>query len=186
MNEAIDFFFKNPNVFTDEPGKKSILYLLRRDIMTCFGLDANTNEPIQTAAFFPGTMATMAGIDLLAKFYEGNDEIKNSKKRFLAFVKEYIDDTHGDIIYQLRNALIHSFGTYSKGKDGMQYRFKLDTESPQLITQIDETNYLVNIKLLREQFESGCEQYYKDLFYSSALRQKFMWVFEQYGFIFIH
>ena len=108
MNEEIDFFFKNPHEFTDEPGKKSILYLLRRDIMTCFGLDANTNEPIPSAAFFPGTMATMAGIDLLAKFYEGNDDTNTAKKRFKAFVQEYIDSGNEERIYQLRNALIVS------------------------------------------------------------------------------
>ena len=185
MNEEIDFFFKNPHEFTDEPGKKSILYLLRRDIMTCFGLDANTNEPIPSAAFFPGTMATMAGIDLLAKFYEGNDDTNTAKKRFKAFVQEYIDSGNEERIYQLRNALIHSFGIYSKGKDGIKYRFRLDTESPNLVTQIDENNYLVNIKLLREQFESACERYYNDLFFSSVLRQKFMRVFEHYGFIHI-
>jgi len=152
MNEEIDFFFKNPLEFTDEPGKKSILYLLRRDIMTCFGLDANTNEPIPSAAFFPGTMAIMAGIDLLAKFYEGNDEPNTAKKRFKIFVNAYIDHHQDERIYQLRNSLVHCFGTYSKGKDGIKYRFRLDTVSPNIVNPIDESNFLINIKLLREQF----------------------------------
>jgi len=183
MSEEIEFFFKNPLEFTEEPGKKSILYLLRRDIMTCFGLDANTNEPIQSAAFFPGTMAIMAGIDLLAKFYEGNDDIYTGKERFKIFVRAYIDPRHDVSIYQLRNSLMHSFGTYSKGNKGIDYRFRLDTVSPNLINLIDDNTCLVNIKRLREQFESACEQYYQDLFHSKELSQKFMKVYEQYGFI---
>lgn len=185
MKEEIDFFFMNPNEFKDEPGKKSILYLLRRDIMTCFGINANTNKPIPTAAYFPGVMAVMAGIDLLAKFYAGNDKTKESGSRFLTFTSKYIDIENQEIIYGLRNSLMHSFGTYSKGKDGAKKRFRLDTASSVLVQQIETNQFLINIELLRDRFESACEQYYQDVKKSEELQQKFMNMMDDYGYIYI-
>ena len=67
--EQIGFFFFNPRVSIGLTGRFSILYLLRRDIRTCFGLDPNSDQPIGFRALFPAAMATMAGIDLLSKFF---------------------------------------------------------------------------------------------------------------------
>jgi hypothetical protein len=44
----------------------SILYLLRREIKHCFGLNPENDQPNGFYAKWSGTMAIMAGIDLLA------------------------------------------------------------------------------------------------------------------------
>jgi hypothetical protein len=61
---SIAIFFRDPHIEPVIPGKMSVLYLLRRDVMHCF--DHNI-------VLFPATMTILAGIDLLAKFYAGND-----------------------------------------------------------------------------------------------------------------
>ena len=114
----LEFFFKYEK---DISGKTTFsnLNLLRRDIYTCFNINPNDLKSIiGSSALWPGTMAILAGIDLLAKFYLGNDDYNNSKQAFKNYTHEFIDQDYVEELYQLRNALFHSFGLYRTDKFG--------------------------------------------------------------------
>jgi hypothetical protein len=121
-----DQFFANPRNKPSIPGDNGVLYLLRRDILLCLGQDPCSGGTTCHKAVWPGAMAILAGIDLVAKFYKGDDG-PQSGPRFKDFVGKYflpISPAEAETIYQLRNALLHSFGLYSK-KDTQEYRFLL-------------------------------------------------------------
>lgn len=151
-----DFFFqydKDPSGKT----KFSNLSLLRRDINTCFDINPNdTSSKLGSSALWPGTMAILAGIDLLAKFYCGDDDNSKSRGRFINYVEKFIDGKHKEELYQLRNALLHSFGLYSVGKDNKIYRFILTQDPSYLIKhKADTDKYCISIKKLHELFEKS-------------------------------
>lgn len=72
-------FFENPKLYRSPPGEFGILYLLRRDIDQC----------IAGSILWPGAMAIMAGIDLLAKFAAGDDAVGQVGNRFRDFLGQY-------------------------------------------------------------------------------------------------
>ncbi|RZA01145.1 MAG: hypothetical protein EOP47_11770, partial [Sphingobacteriaceae bacterium] len=112
INQKIDFFFK-PS--TDEPigPEFSSLYLLRRDIFTALGYDPNTMEAINYRVLWPGVMCILAGIDLLGKYLAGDDVNSSVSERFRNYYEKYFDNKHEyEIVYQLRNSMLHSFGLY--------------------------------------------------------------------------
>ena len=164
----INWFFQNPRS-VPRPGGLSQLYLLRRDIDTCFGTDPNTGGRIVYEAIWPGTMAILAGIDLLGKFLAGTDKGEVGK-RFTNFVTRYLGLTKadGDIIYQLRNSLLHSFGLYSeksdhKGNVVATYNFTLSRGAGMLAKHLNDDYYLVDVQCLRELFEQAVEKYEMEL-----------------------
>jgi hypothetical protein len=133
LDEKLAAFFEDPSRDPQtllKPGQNLFgnLYLLRRDIETAFKQDAK----------WLGVMGIMAGFDLLAKLYAGTDE-NTVTERFEDFVNKYVTNNNSvqtDVIYQLRNSLLHSFGLYSKryvrkrdrateGFDRQDYLFKL-------------------------------------------------------------
>lgn len=174
-------FFKNPQSFSVNDKAHSTLFLLRRDITVCFRRNPNDNTETQCQALFPGTMAIMAGIDLLAKFHYG-DNINKSRERFIKFAEKYIDNTNTETIYQLRNSLLHSFGLYSKDRKGKKYIFSLNQDKHKLITNT-ENLYSVNINILWEKFELAIEKYQKDLENDFKLQRYFEDAFSKYGLL---
>lgn len=62
-------------------------------------------------------MTVLAGIDLLGKFYKGDDSPNGVGQRFKNYYEKYIDNKNADTIYQLRNSMLHSFGLISKTKN---------------------------------------------------------------------
>lgn len=126
--EAIREFFIDPETPPDEVKNKSLLYLLRRDIRTCYGLDPSIRDD---QALFPAMMTIMAGIDLLSKFYVGSYKNKGVGKRFKKFCRDCFPLECGDAeaLYQLRNSLVHSFGLLSEDeKTNVSYVFNLKKE----------------------------------------------------------
>lgn len=191
VKEKIKFFFRNPTEVPEKSDEFSILYLLRRDIKMCLGIDPNNNTKIGYQALWPGTMAILAGIDLVAKFYEGNDETRNGAvgKRFRQFLKEYfgLNNEEQKTIYQLRNSLLHSFGLYSKDRKGNEYKFVLTSkqESVQLVQCMENNNYLIDIRTLHKQFEIAIEKYQTDVIadvkYKQILQENFSKMFPKYS-----
>ena len=128
-----DKFFQSPLQPRSLPGDFGILYLLRRDIIQCLGKNPNTGAALGLQSVWPGAMAILAGIDLLAKYLAGNDDRGGVGKRFREFVKSKyfgpISAGDEETIYQLRNALLHSFGLYSESESKKhvvtKYRFTL-------------------------------------------------------------
>jgi hypothetical protein len=144
------------------PGTFSQLYLLRRDIRTCFGINANTGQQLPTQALWPGVMGICAGVDLLGKFLVGNDKKGEVGKRFRDFLITFFNVSQNDAetLYQLRNSLLHSFGLYSEvtdktGKVVQVYKFVLNGNTRRLITPRNDNVFVIDIDTFYENFESA-------------------------------
>ena len=187
--ETIDHFFKPPNIVPKAAGMFSVLYLLRRDIFICFSVHPDDNRSLSHGAQWPGTMAVLAGIDLLGKFYAGLDDISGpsgSGPRFKLFIKdnfEGVSEDDDEIIYQLRNALLHSFGLYSKNRANNIYKFALHTSGEKLIVRHPDNLYQVNVALLWNKFEKAVKTYYEKLIISEELKNKFEGMLPNYGWV---
>ena len=186
FSKEADIFFEQPSSNRRSPGDFGILYRLRRDIFLCMGTDPNTQHAIPYAALWPGIMACLAGIDLLAKFYDGCDQINQVGTRFQKFINKYFKPLlPGDqeTIYQLRNSLLHSFGLYSETTKGRKYKFVLDQNLGQFISSPDTNVYVIDIRELHWRFESAVSQYQSDLEHDTTLQGYFSAMFPKYGAI---
>ncbi len=183
----IDLFFEDPAILRRPPGRYSVLYLLRRDINTCMGIDPDRPN---CQALWPGAMAIFAGIDLLGKFLAGDDSFRSGKSstRFKNFVRTYfqaVSQENAAIIYQLRNSLLHSFGLYSMDSQGNEYIFTLidsQTQGP-LVRDLGSGHYLVDIRTLHNLFETAITNYEADLKKDSSLQDNFAAMFPKYGVV---
>ena len=180
-------FFENPWQHRRPPGQYGILYLLRRDINSCLGSEAGLSNGNPRQIQWPGAMGIFAGIDLLAKFVAGEDSDAVSK-RFRAFVSQYfhLPPSEVNAIYQLRNAMLHSFGLYSRSRDGTVYRFHLvSSGSRPLVRYTPPDHYLVDVISLHEDFERAIQEYERDLRADLALQKNSAAMFPNYGAILI-
>jgi hypothetical protein len=182
----IDWFFRNPRSAPVCGEEFSQLYLLRRDIDACFGTDPNTGvtwQPvdkrtgadIHCQAIWPGTMAILAGIDMLGKFLAGNDKTRGPGKvtvadRFKAYCKRYLclTNSDADLVYQLRNSLLHAFGLYSEVQDNQgnataTYNFILSRAEGRLVEHLKDDYYRVDAQCLRELFDQSVAKYEAEL-----------------------
>jgi hypothetical protein len=76
--------------------------------------------------------------------------------------------TDADLIYQLRNSLLHSFGLYSektdsKGRVIATYNFVLSRGTGKLIKHLNNDYYCVDVQRLRELFDQAVEKYETEL-----------------------
>lgn len=131
-------------------------------------------------------MSVLAGIDLLSKYFYGKDEIGNVGKRFKGYYENYINKSNSEIIYQLRNSLLHSFGLYSykiekKTNRRIEFYFGLTAHGGNLITKRNETSYLIDIFTLWQEFEKSITLYYNDLKVNSDLKNNFNKMFPFYS-----
>jgi len=177
MTEIDFFFYYNKDV--DGITKFSNLCLLRRDINTCLGINPNDlTSKLGYNALWPGAMGIFAGIDLLAKFYSGCDNDK-SRARFINYVENFICKKYKEELYQLRNALLHSFGLHSE-KEKKVYKFRLNQAPICLIKKIANDNYCVSIIKLHELFEKSIAEFL--LIYPSLNSyKKFSELYFKYG-----
>jgi len=181
-----DLFFEKPGSCHPPPSEFGVLYLLRRDIYRCLGVDPVTNTPTSHPTLWPGAMAILAGIDLLAKFYEGSDAFRGAGDRFEGFIEKYfqLDNVGTDktTIYQLRNSLMHSFGLYSSAKN-QDYHFILTANGASLIKMTPPDKYQVDLVTLHNKFEDSVLHYAIELNYNPGLQCKFQRMFPYYGSI---
>ncbi|HEX4055425.1 MAG TPA: hypothetical protein VHX86_14265 [Tepidisphaeraceae bacterium] len=192
-------FLMHPHTEKKPPGLFGILYLLRRDILICMGLNPNDGTEIisagpdtPSAPLWPGAMAVMAGVDLVAKFLEGKDNtsVGYRFRKFLEQCFKLASQSDREIIYQLRNSLLHSFGLYSEDSTGRIYRFSLRQDGP-LITSptnpSDSTDrYVINIRRLHQDFEKAVVEYQTQLRtgpQANELQRNFARMFPNYGVI---
>lgn len=182
----LDWFFRSPRSVPHSDEAHSSLYLLRRDIDTCFGTDPNTGiswQPIDKRtgasiycrAIWPGTMAILAGIDMLGKFLAGTDKTRgigsvSVRDRFKVFATLYLGLNGSDagLIYQLRNSLLHTFGLYSEEQDKngniqATYNFSLSVGLTTMVKHLKDDYYQVDVQRLRELFEQAVIKYHVDL-----------------------
>ena len=188
-----ELFFEDPGNDHKPPSKFGVLYLLRRDIYRCLGRDSISGELTKYQTLWPGAMAILAGIDLLAKFYRGTDAIGKVGNRFKAFIREYfkpIPKQDEEIIYQLRNALLHSFGLYSykenrEEETKEEFKFMVSITRAPLIQRVTPDMYHINLLALHERFEDSVKRYATDLNKKPELQEKFFRMFDYYGSIWI-
>lgn len=186
ISEKIDFFFKST---TNEPKGPnfSCLYLLRRDIFTSLGYDPNTMNRINYQVLWPGVMCILAGIDLLGKYLAGDDIRTTVSDRFKQYYKRYFDSKDDcEIIYQLRNSMLHSFGLYSftqKNKiKTREYFFTLDiSNDSSIVTDNQGNRYTINIIALCNAFERSIDRYLTELKNDDILKTNFEKMFEFYA-----
>jgi hypothetical protein len=170
IEKEIKIFFHDPQDYIQPPNNYGTLYLLRRDINRC----------MEEKIIWPGAMAVLAGIDLLGKFYSGNDDSGKVGTRFKAYYNKWIDNQNAGTIYQLRNSLLHSFGLFSK-KDGKIYHVSANHDN--LVEQYSGTSYKIDLYTLWDEFEKSIESYKSDLMNDNSLKTKFHKMFELYGII---
>lgn len=173
----------------------SRLYLLIRDIKACLGFNPDSRKIDENVkckcgkkrgpvAQWPAIMTILAGIDLLGKFRAGCDNRNKIGERFKNFVEEYFDIEKNDaeIIYELRNCLMHSFGLYST-----KYKFLLiNNNKEKLITylKIKKKPFkltTINVWKLYVIFIGAVNKYYDSLKKYRILRENFNDIFEYYG-----
>jgi hypothetical protein len=182
-----DLFFENPKINRTPPGDYGVLHLLRRDIFFCLGWDPTTGAKTSHPTLWPGGMAILAGIDLVAKFYKGDDTVGQVGPRFRSYVS---DNFHGieqgdeETIYQLRNALLHSFGLYSQTRSQI-YRFRLSATKAPLVHNFQGDFFQLDLLTLHEIFEKSLEKYSDDLNNEQMLQINFLRMFPNYGAIHI-
>lgn len=196
FSKDANLFFEDPYSKRNTPGKYGILHLLRMDILRCIGinpLDKFNLLPVDI--LWPGTMAILAGIDLLGKFYCGNDSFNGNIPeeqvggRFKIFVDKYftgVSPGDKEILYQLRNSLLHSFGLYSKNNAGKKFKFILGQEMGYLVTNKPQDYYEIDIKILQANFEFSISAYSDDLengANKNVLQTNFTRMFPFYGVI---
>lgn len=187
FSQEADLFFKKPSAPPIIPGTFGILYLLRRDTLQCLGFDTNTGAKNKEPVLWPGGMAILAGIDLLAKFFKGDDTIGQVGQRFKDFIAQYFQSlSTGDeeTIYQLRNSLLHSFGLYSQTRT-QTYHFILTANNSPLVQQTASGKFQIDLLTLHQQFEDAIEKYADDLNKTSNLQSNFTLMFQNYGAILI-
>lgn len=177
-----DVFFRDPQDPPTQirPVQFSTLYILRRDANTC--LQPKTGS----GAAFPGVMTLLTGIDLLAKFYAGNDARREVGKRFRTFVWRYfrsIPKEKAGVLYRLRNELHHSF----RLGNGLMLT---DDKGAALLTPLGSRRYLIGVHALHQAFEVAISAYREDLESNPIVRGRdlrvgFRKMFRKYGAIWI-
>lgn len=165
--ENIEIFFKEE---TCNPGTNSSLALLRNDINRCF----------DSGILYPGIIGMMTGIDLLAKFYSGDDSNSDVGSKFKDFLKYYFylsNEDEREYIYQLRNVMLHSFGLFSQNKKDGFYYFTLTQDGEFMLYNKEEEgkNVKININILelRKKFNQAIYFYKKDLFENEDILDRF-------------
>lgn len=184
--QRIEIFFQPPDTHDQGQEVFSTLYLLRRDICTCFGIDPNNGSKLANEALFPATMGIMAGIDLLSKFVYLDDETgkKSSRKRFMDYVVKYIEHEHSEALYHLRNSLLHSFGLYSRDWiSGQVFKFILDRNRAMLVEKLDDVNHIIDIGILWKRFEESVATLKVDIQTEDDLKENFQLMYDRYGVI---
>lgn len=183
----MDLFFQDPYIFV-EASKSSKLHLLRRDIYCCMGytkVDDKVHKLIKDDNIYPiiwsGAMAVLAGIDLLSKFYAGSDNQAQVGSRFKTYCEKYIDSDNAEVIYQLRNSLLHSFGLFSKTKTATYY-FQVSSCRNELVTLLPNIrpNYNIDLYTLWDKFEQSIEKYKEDIEKDDSLKENFLKMFDLY------
>ena len=180
--QCAELCFRDPCEPRTQPGTLAYLYVLRQDISWCLGHDAVSGQYNPLPTLWPGAMAILAGVDLLGKYRAGNDDREKVGQRFKDFLRDYfpLDADDCETLYQLRNALLHSFGLYSRNRN-REYLFQLVPGGFSLLTEIEPGLYQVDIAALHQTFEQAVTRYREDVEGSQELQGRLATMFQHYG-----
>ena len=140
----------------------------------------------------PGThmseaFCVFSAFDLLAQFYRGELKKSQSAKRLKKYWEKYtsLNNDQLELLYQFRNAVIHSFGQHAFDKrTKREFRFLIDNGQSPTITGKSKTVITVNMKKLEELLEKSISAYHEDLTDKKHLREKFNTVYRRIGVLF--
>lgn len=194
-----NLFFRNPNEAPVVPGINGTLYLLRRDLndMTNFLRDPNDGCRPVDVALWPRTMAILAGIDLLAKFFANSDDTRPGAigERYRRYVAEFITEDRNinsietRAVWQCRNSVLHSFGWFSQDRTDT-FRFRLLRNPGAWVVQQEapgSETWFVNITRLENRFNFSIIEF-ENRINDPARQDSFPQgnnIFERYGWMFI-
>ena len=197
IQREIGLFFDEPKVYHAPPRQYSVLYLLRRDIDTAlgysrqraeqFGVDGiyDPNQPFfDIKSLFLAVSGILTGVDLIAKFYAGRYDTSGTGERFKAFFKEYFPQDIVDapnIMWQFRNAIVHSYGLFGIDNKGNEYGFGLTHNKGKLLQMNSDGVYIICGTTLFLAFEAALGAYFQQLNTDTELQNKFHIVFAKCG-----
>jgi len=170
------------------------LYLLRRELVeTGFSVEKIQPESVFSARPlekrpFASTMLTCTGIDLLGKFLAGHDadDDRNQKcqsrngQRFKAFCKRFLHISEEEMLWELRNSMMHSFGLYLSARTNRTYRLTSDLDG-QVVKRIEGENWQISASSLYWAFIAGVEEYEQAVRANYRLEENFARMFPKYG-----
>jgi hypothetical protein len=121
----------------------------------------------------------------VAKYLKGDDTTGRVGQRFKDYIAKYfqpLSASDGETIYQLRNALLHSFGLYSQTKTKTYY-FALTANKSTLVQSLGQDIRQIDLRTLHEKFEDSLRKYASDLNTDATLQSNFQKMFVNYGAI---
>jgi hypothetical protein len=205
VSDYDDFFALPDSTPTTSNGRHSVLQLLRREIQDCLvgepiaeddliELLADPSRHDRIRRLFAATMVMLAGIDLLGKFYAGDDAMKHNAidKRFRAFVNACMyKDRHprngaAGALWRVRNALMHSFSLYDIGAEAdILLTTDLPADLPIVGVREKAKVWEVSIPLLYRDFVRSIREYQAQLQSDDGqqLQANFAKMYPHYGSI---
>ncbi len=194
-DERIAAFFAPPVPLQEGPNV-SVLHLLRREIQDCLiGEVVPEDEVLSRPArhrLFATAMLLVAGVDLLAKLYEGADNVGGAGRRFKAFAKRFVfaglanPELLAEVLWVgCRNPLLHSFSVHNQTYNMVvlvRTEFAPpDKFEPAVVGAPDNRTFILSVDGLFEAFLRTIATYRKLLETDSDLRRNFDSLFPKYG-----
>jgi hypothetical protein len=194
LQEQIEWFFAPPD--PEQSGlERSSLHQNRREIQDAFIRRALPEDqvlplgPDARHALFATCMVIGAGIDLLSKFWKGEDG-PGSGKRFKDFLKEYMfkgapnADTLAEVIYEgVRCPMVHSFTLFQKKHKLSVASHEEALESKAVWRFKSKPAYVVSVEGLFTGFVHALNAYKAELLTSAELQARFQKMLPDYGYI---
>lgn len=171
-------------------GRHSVPYLLRREAQECLIGEIVAESKVLSSPrrrrLFATMMVVLAGVDLLGKFYAGNDAKGGVGPRFVDFSVDCLGlpRNEAERLYIVRNCLMHSFGLYdnvTQHKIAAVDHCGLPNNTPPVTLQAG--TWEVCVEHLFTSFRLGIRSYYEQLKNNTQLQQNFNNMFNKYGYL---
>ncbi|KAB1064066.1 hypothetical protein [Salibacter halophilus] len=147
----------------------------------------NELETLPSTAHMSKAFCVLSAFDLLAQFYRGELKKGQSAKRLKKYWDKYtnLNNSQLELLYQFRNAVIHSFGQHAFDKrTKREFRFLIDNGQSPTITSKTKTVVTVNMEKLEELLGLSISAYREDLTDKKRLRENFYTVYRRIGILF--
>lgn len=165
-NQTIEDFFTGQN-------PKSVLADCLREM---------AETPVQNT--ISKCFCVFSALDIMAQMYAGKAGTKRTAKKTILFYRKYmqLNEITAEVLYQLRNAVTHSFGTHSSNPaKKTQYRFVYNLSGDKLFEQKSAVVYSVNTDQLNNRFLRAVQQFKTDVLNDAAVRKRFFAVYRRIG-----
>jgi hypothetical protein len=201
LEEQLQFFFAEPDP-TVTAGLRSPLALIRQEAQDCFLGTVVVPEPTEwdfsdPHRLFATAMILCSGIDLLAKFYTGQDDQdqersgearKGVSKRFREFAERFIvndsDDpeTAAKVLYEgARNPITHSFTLHNRQDHKVMFGLGFDRHEVVALPIAPEVLCAISLEQLFRAFFRAIREYQAAVRGSEKFQDNFSKMFTKYG-----